>query len=75
VEEQQRAERRRREEQGAAWVPRWFRVASGADNNEEVDTDIWEFTGAYVERPAPPAGAPPPDLDALAFSPWQFGAE
>ena len=72
VEEQQRAERRRREEQGAPWVPRWFRIATEADNNEEVDTDIWEFTGAYAERPAPATGAPPPDLDALAFSPWQF---
>lgn len=72
LEEQQRAERRRREEQGAVWTPRWFRIASEADNNEEVDTDIWEFTGAYAERPAPPPGAPPPNLDDRAFSPWQF---
>ena len=72
LEELQRAERRQREELGVPWKPRWFRIASGADNNEEVDTDIWEFTGAYTQRPAPPPGTPPPDLATVEFSPWQF---
>lgn len=72
LEERQRAERRRREEQGAPWTPRWFRVAQDADNNEEVDTDIWEFTGDYDQKPQPQEGAPPPNLDEMTFSPWQF---
>ena len=71
LEEQQRAERRQREELGVPWVPRWFRVATDADNNEEVDTDIWEFTGAYDDRP-PPASQSPPNLEEMTFSPWQF---
>lgn len=72
LEERQRAERRKRDELGASWTPRWFRIAREADNNEEVDTDIWEFTGAYSERPPPPQGAPQPILAELQFCPWQF---
>jgi Oxysterol-binding protein len=71
LEEQQRAERRQREELGVAWMPRWFRVSQDADNNEEVDTDIWEFTGAYDQRP-PPLGTAPPKLEEMTFAPWQF---
>lgn len=71
LEEQQRAERRQREELGVPWSPRWFRVAQDADNNEEVDTDIWEFTGAYDDRPKP-ASQSPPNLEEMTFAPWQF---
>ena len=70
LEERQRAERRRREEEGGGWRPRFFAVAEGADNLEEVDTDIWEYTGAYRRLPAPPPGAP--ELAAMVFSPWQW---
>lgn len=71
LEEQQRAERRRREDQGDTWAPRWFRVAADADNNEEIDTDIWEFTGSYSERTA---SAPAVEHAAMKFSPWQYAS-
>lgn len=71
LEEQQRAERRTREEKGDAWAPRWFKVEEGADNNEEVDTDVWAFTGAYSDRRK---SAQPVDAKSLQFSPWQYAA-
>lgn len=71
LEEQQRAERRTREEKGDTWAPRWFKVADDADNNEEVDTDVWAFTAAYGDRKKTAA---PVDAKALEFSPWQYAA-
>lgn len=70
LEEQQRAERRTREEKGDGWTPRWFRVADDADNNEEVDTDVWAFSGSYNDRRK---SAKPVDAKALQFAPWQYG--
>lgn len=71
LEEQQRAERRTREEKGDGWVPRWFQIANDADNNEEIDTDVWAFTGAYGDRRKTAA---PVDVAALGFSPWQYAS-
>lgn len=76
LEERQRAERRRRDAAGEAWAPRWFRVAAGADNLEEVDTDVYEYTGAYDQQRAAAAsqraGEGEREHDEPEFSPWQF---
>ena len=50
---------------------RGAQVAEGADNNEEIDTEIFEFTGSYAESRR---AAPPVDHASLAFSPWQYPA-
>ena len=72
LEERQRSERRQREELGLAWTPRWFRISQTADNNEEVDTDIWEWTHAYEQRAVPADATPPSSLDEQEFCPWGF---
>lgn len=76
LEERQRAERRARDAQGAAWAPRWFRVAQGADNLEEVDTEVWEFTGDYDQRAQQQqqaaGGTPAEDPLEAEFSPWGY---
>ena len=57
--------------QGGVRRLRGAQVAEGADNNEEIDTEIFEFTGSYAESRR---AAPPVDHASLAFSPWQYPA-
>ena len=75
LEEMQRVERRRREEEGGEWKPRWFKamaedaeILPGEFGNDECPQ--WEFTGKFLSLDARPE-CPPEEVQGEGFSPWE----
>ena len=75
LEEMQRAERRKREENGTEWKPRWFKLAAEADLHElelDVGTAVWEWNGAYNEGKAKRVENGIDNVLETEFDPWEF---
>ena len=75
LEEMQRAERKRREERGDSWTPRWFKLAEEADLHEleqDVGTAVWEWNGEYNAYSAERAKNPEANPLDTVFNPWQY---
>ena len=75
LEEKQRAERRKREENGTEWKPRWFKLAAEADLHElelDVGTAVWEWNGAYNEGKAKRVENGIDNVLETEFDPWEF---
>ena len=70
-----RAERRKREENGTEWKPRWFKLAAEADLHElelDVGTAVWEWNGAYNEGKAKRVENGIDNVLETEFDPWEF---